>query len=90
VLKSFDDNDPQANVRMIASKNLLDDLPPDVAKTVSRIIGLAMTYDGYLALPLPARHSSSTATLVLHHMWASGTKRSTTPSALTTKAASTL
>jgi hypothetical protein len=53
VLKSFDDNDPKANIRIIASKNLVDDLPPDVAKSVSRIIGLAMTYDGYLAAAAP-------------------------------------
>jgi hypothetical protein len=53
VLKTFDDSDPKANVRIIASKNLVDDLPPDVAKSVSRIIGLAMTYDGYLAAAAP-------------------------------------
>jgi hypothetical protein len=33
VLKSFDANDPRGNVRIIASKNVVDDLPPDVAKT---------------------------------------------------------
>jgi hypothetical protein len=53
VLKSFDDNDPRANVRIIASNNLIDHLPPAVAKAVSRIIGLAMTYDGYLAAAAP-------------------------------------
>src|ERR1700734_64483 len=53
VLKTFDDNDPKANVRIVASKNLVDDLPPDVAKSVSRIIGLAMTYDGHLAAAAP-------------------------------------
>jgi hypothetical protein len=53
VLKSFDDNEPGANLRIIASKNLIDDLPPDVGKSVSRIIGLAMTYDGYLAAVAP-------------------------------------
>jgi hypothetical protein len=53
VLKTFDDNDPKAEVRVIASKNLVDDLPPEVAKSVSRIIGLAMTYDGYLAAAAP-------------------------------------
>ena len=30
-----------------------EDLPPDVAKSVTRIIGLAMTYDGYLAAAAP-------------------------------------
>jgi hypothetical protein len=53
VLKSFDENDPRANVRIIASNNLIDNLPPAVAKTVSRIIALAMTYDGYLAAAAP-------------------------------------
>jgi len=53
VLKTFDDNDPKADVRIVASKNLVEDLPPDVAKSVSRIIGLGMTYDGYLAAAAP-------------------------------------
>jgi hypothetical protein len=53
VLKCFDDNDPKGALRVVASKNLLDDLPPDIAKSVSRIIGLAMTYDGYLAAAAP-------------------------------------
>ncbi|CAA2143087.1 hypothetical protein [Hyphomicrobium sp. ghe19] len=53
VLKCFDDNDPKAPLRIVASKNLVEDLPPDVAKSVSRIIGLAMTYDGYLAAAAP-------------------------------------
>jgi hypothetical protein len=38
VLKTFDDNDPKANVRVIASRNLVDDLPADIAKSVSRIM----------------------------------------------------
>jgi hypothetical protein len=53
VLKCFDDNDPKGALRVVASKNLLDDLPPDIAKSISRIIGLAMTYDGYLAAAAP-------------------------------------
>jgi hypothetical protein len=53
VLKTFDDNDPKADIRIIASKNLADDLPPDVAKSVSRIMGLGMTYDGFLAAAAP-------------------------------------
>jgi hypothetical protein len=53
VLKTFDDNDSKADVRIVAFKNLVDDLPPDVAKSVSRIIGLGMTYDGYLAAAAP-------------------------------------
>jgi hypothetical protein len=53
VLKSFDDNDPKADLRIVASKNVVDDLPPDVAKSVTRIIGLGMTYDGYLAAAAP-------------------------------------
>ncbi|UGY11151.1 hypothetical protein [Phyllobacterium pellucidum] len=53
VLKSFDNNDPEADVRIVASKNLVEDLPADIAKSVSRIIGLAMTYDGYLAAAAP-------------------------------------
>ncbi|MRG55903.1 hypothetical protein GF108_09945 [Phyllobacterium sp. SYP-B3895] len=53
VLKSFDDNDPEADLRIVASKNLVEDLPADIAKSVSRIIGLAMTYDGYLAAAAP-------------------------------------
>lgn len=53
VLKCFDDNDPKAPLCIVASKNVVEDLPPDVAKSVSRIIGLAMTYDGYLAAAAP-------------------------------------
>ena len=49
VLKCFDDNDAAADVRIVASRNVADDLPADIARSVSRIIGLAMTYDGYLA-----------------------------------------
>ena len=43
----------KGTLRIVASKNVVDDLPPDVAKSVSRIIGLAMTYDGYLAAAAP-------------------------------------
>jgi len=53
VLKCFDDNDPAADLRIIASKDVATDLPPDVAKSVTRIIGLGMTYDGYLAAAAP-------------------------------------
>jgi hypothetical protein len=53
VLKSFDDNDPKADLRIVAFKDVVDDLPPDVAKSVTRIIGLGMTYDGHLAAAAP-------------------------------------
>jgi hypothetical protein len=53
VLKCFDDNNPEAPLRIVASKNVAHDLPPDVAKSVTRIIGLAMTYDGHLAAAAP-------------------------------------
>ena len=53
VLKSFDGNDPKGEFRIVATRNVVDDLPPEIAKSVSRIIGLAMTYDGYLAVAAP-------------------------------------
>ena len=53
VLKSFDDNDPKADLRIVGSKDVTEDLPADVAKSVTRIIGLGMTYDGYLAAAAP-------------------------------------
>ena len=53
VLKSFDDNDANAEVKIVASNTVTEDLPADVAKSVTRIIGLAMTYDGYLAAAAP-------------------------------------
>jgi hypothetical protein len=43
VLKCFDDNDPAADVRIVAFRNVAEDLPADIARSVSRIIGLAMT-----------------------------------------------
>lgn len=53
VLKSFDDNDPKADLRIVATKNIVEDLPPEIARSVSRIMGLGMTYDGYLAAAAP-------------------------------------
>jgi hypothetical protein len=53
VLKSFDGNDAAGELRVVAHKNVTEDSPPAVAKAVSRIIGLAMTYDGYLAVAAP-------------------------------------
>lgn len=53
VLKSFDGNDPEADLEIVASKDVTEGLPADVAKSVTRIMGLALTYDGYLAAAAP-------------------------------------
>ena len=49
VLKSFDGNQPTGKIAIVRSVDVTAGLPPDVAKSVTRIIGLGMTYDGYLA-----------------------------------------
>ncbi len=53
VLKCFDGNDPKGELHIVASRNVAENLPSDVAQSVTRIIGLAMTYDGYLAAAAP-------------------------------------
>lgn len=53
VLKSTDDNQVRSPVRILATVDVAKHLPPEVAKSVTRIIGLNMTYDGFIAAAAP-------------------------------------
>ena len=53
VLKSTDDNVARGPVRTVKATDIANALPADVARSVTRIIGLNMTYDGYLAAAAP-------------------------------------
>lgn len=53
VLKTTDDNVVRGPTRIVKAVDVVKALPPDVAKSVTRIIGLNMTYDGYLAAAAP-------------------------------------
>jgi hypothetical protein len=53
VLKTTDDNQVDAPLRVVKSVKVTDALPPDVAAVVTRIMGLNMTYDGFIAAAAP-------------------------------------
>jgi hypothetical protein len=53
VLKSTDDNVARGPVRTVKAADIAKALPADVARAVTRIIGLNMTYDGFLAAAAP-------------------------------------
>jgi hypothetical protein len=53
MLKYTDDNKFEAPLRLVKKADLRDSLPKDVAKDVSRIIGIGMTWDGNLAVVAP-------------------------------------
>ena len=53
VLKTTDDNVVRGPVRMVKSVDVAAAMPAEAAKAVTRIIGLNMTYDGYLAAAAP-------------------------------------
>lgn len=53
VLKSTDDNDVRGPVRVVESVDVAAAMPPEAAQAVTRIIGLNMTYDGYIAAAAP-------------------------------------
>jgi hypothetical protein len=53
VLKTTDDNALSAPVRVVKSVDVAAAMPPDAAKTVTRILGLNMTYDGHIAAAAP-------------------------------------
>ena len=59
VLKTTDDNLVRGPVRVVKSVDVAAALPPEAAKAVTRIIGLTMTYDGYLAAAAPRRAGGS-------------------------------
>ncbi len=53
VLKTSDDNIARGPVRVVKTVDVAAAMPPDAAKAVTRIIGLNMTYDGYIAAAAP-------------------------------------
>lgn len=53
VLKTTDDNDVRGPVKIVKTVDVAKQLPKDVAKQVTRIIGLNMTYDGFIAAAAP-------------------------------------
>ena len=61
VLKTTDDNVVRGPVRVVKSVDVAAAMPAEAAKAVTRIIGLNMTYDGYIAAAAPARWWCSTA-----------------------------
>ncbi len=42
-----------SRIKILASKDVRTELPPDLAKSVSRFLGVNMTYDGYIAVAMP-------------------------------------
>lgn len=53
VLKSTDDNEAQVPARIVKQADVAAAMPPGVAQSVSRIIALSMTYDGFLVAAAP-------------------------------------
>ena len=53
VLKTTDDNNVRGPVRIVKSVDVAAAMPPEAAKSVTRIIGLNMTYDGHIAAAAP-------------------------------------
>ena len=53
VLKTTDDNSVDSPARIVKSVDVAQALPGDAAKAVTRIIGLNMTYDGFIAAAAP-------------------------------------
>lgn len=48
LLKSFDDNDPDAPLRVVKHVDTREALPPEARDGLDRILGMSMTYDGHL------------------------------------------
>ena len=46
IIKATDDNDAKKPIRMVKVKNLAEDLPPELAKSITRMVGMTITYDG--------------------------------------------
>ena len=59
LLKYTDDNKFEAPLRLVKKADLRDSLPKDIAKGVSRIIGIGMTWDGNLAIVAPGSNCSN-------------------------------
>ncbi|TCU53766.1 hypothetical protein EDF58_11016 [Novosphingobium sp. PhB57] len=53
MLKCTDDNEVRSPARIVKVADVAAAVPPDVAQSVSRIIALSMTYDGFLVAAAP-------------------------------------
>jgi len=53
VLKTSDDNVARGPMRVVRKVDVAEAVPSDVGRRVPRILGAAMTYDGFLALVAP-------------------------------------
>jgi len=49
IIKTTDDNDPKGPLRVVKVKNLGEELPPELARAVTYLVGFGMTYEGDLA-----------------------------------------
>ncbi|MAE94075.1 MAG: hypothetical protein CL910_05390 [Deltaproteobacteria bacterium] len=50
LVKSFDDNEPQAPLRPVRHVGVADGLPEEIASGITRILGISLTYDGHIAV----------------------------------------
>lgn len=50
IVKSFDDNERSKPLRPVRDVGITDGLPSEVAKSITRILGITLTYDGHLAV----------------------------------------
>lgn len=53
ILKSTDKGKVKEPMKVVKSVNITEKLPADLAKTVNRIVGVGMTYDGNIAVAAP-------------------------------------
>ena len=53
ILKSTDNNEAKSPMEVVKSVNITEKLPAELAKSVNRIVGTGMTYDGNIAVAAP-------------------------------------
>ena len=47
-MKSFDNNEVEEPLVPVKHANIISQLPPDIAGGIDKILGINMTYDGYI------------------------------------------
>ncbi len=50
IIKTTDDNDPKKPILPLKVKNLAEGLSPEITKSIGRVFGAGMTYDGNIAV----------------------------------------
>jgi hypothetical protein len=53
ILKTTDDDAARAPLRVVRTIRIADDVPRELARLATRIVGAAMTYDGFIAVAVP-------------------------------------